>query len=481
MSEGWRGRSRGSRRVGWILFPAVVFLWATHLAAPPQADATRGLTTGLAAGGYTSSQESVRDRWFDTTVQANAGVVRITMGWSGLVGPQPPADPRNPADPAYGFASVDRAVSEAAERGLEVFFTFVRAPAWAEGPNRPEESDPGILSPGAWKPDPGALGDFAAAVASRYSGSFPDPATGQPLPHVRYYEAWNEPNIPQYLAPQYEGGAPTGVNIYRDLLAAVGAAVKGVDKGNQVIGPDLAPYGDPPAHAWRSRPFDFLRNLFCLKGGNKPKPQTRCPKKQIPTLDIFSAHPINSYGGPADEAEAPGDAASGDLDELERYLRAAEKAKTIRPRGKRPLWVTEFWWPTSEVVGSPLVVDPATQARYVAQSLYLHWKAGAQVSTYFGLDTTPYGLFSPDGTPKPAFEAFRFPFVVDRGKKGKLLAWGKAPGAGQLEIQREGANGWETIKQLAVKGGVFTTELKLEGSANLRAVIGSDASLPWGV
>ena len=197
------------------------------------------------------------------------------------MGPQPPADPRNPADPAYNFASIDRAVRGAAERGLGVYFTIDQAPPWAEGTDRPATSDPGILGPGAWKPDPGALGDFATALATRYSGAFTDPATGQPLPRVRYYEAWNEPNIPLFLAPQYEGGKPTGVNIYRELLRAVSTAVKGVDPGNLVIGPDLAPYGDPPSAAYRSRPFDFLRELFCLRG-NKPKPKSKCPKKLDP-------------------------------------------------------------------------------------------------------------------------------------------------------------------------------------------------------
>ena len=90
-------------------------------------------------------------------------------------------------------------------------------------------------------------------------------------------------------------------------------------------------------------------------------------------------------------------------------------------------------------------------------------------------------MFFADGTQKPAFDAFRFPFVADPQRKGKLLIWGKAPSAGQLEIQREGPNGWETVRQLAVKRGVFTTKLKIQGPATLRAAIGSDVSLPWGV
>ena len=95
------------------------------------------------------------------------------------------------------------------------------------------------------------------------------------------------------------------------------------------------------------------------------------------------------------------------------------------------------------VRGLPLVVDLPTQARYVAQSLYLHWKAGAQLSTYYGLDIDPLGCFFSDGTQKPAFDAFRFPFVADPQRKGKVLIRGNYSAAGQLEIQRARApNGW---------------------------------------
>lgn len=472
-------RSLGPATARPIAFGAFLcLLGAAQFATTPTADAAGELTTALASPSYESADASIRDFLFDTTVQAGAGMVRINAPWSVVAGPEPPAEPRNPADPAYDFAATDRAVREADERGLGVYFIIFSAPPWAEGPDRPAEADPGRLGVGAWKPDPGALGDFATALATRYSGTFIDPASGQPLPHVRYFEAWNEPNIPLFLAPQYEGGKATGVSIYRELLRAVAAGVKAVDKGNLVIGPGLAPYGDPPSVAFRSRPFDFLRNLFCLRG-KRPKPKPKCPDE--PTLDIFSAHPVNSYGGPADEANSPGDAASGDLDDLVRFLRVAEQAKNLRPRGKRPLWVTEFWWVTSPLAGTVQVVDLPTQARYVAQSLYLQWKAGAKLSTYFTLESSELGLLFDDGTPRPAFDTFRFPFVADSQRNGKVLVWAKSPVAGQLAIQRESPNGWETIKQLSVNEGVFTTKVKLGGTANLRAVVGSDVSLPWGI
>jgi hypothetical protein len=276
-----RGEVPDSRAARAVILAAVLCVFgAAQLAVAPPAGAIRGLTTALASGSYGNPNDAVRNHWFDTTVQANAGIVRIAINWA-VAGPQPLADPRDPADPGYNFAAVDRAVRAAAQRGLEAYFTIALAPSWAEGPNRPAESDPGILGPGAWRPDPRALGDFATALATRYSGSFPDPATDQPLPRVRYYEAWNEPNIPQFLAPQYEGGKPTGVNIYRDLLRAVSDAIRGSTRGTSSSGRLWPPMAIPPP-----RLTGRGRSTSCASSSasraTSPSPSPSAPRSGFP-------------------------------------------------------------------------------------------------------------------------------------------------------------------------------------------------------
>jgi hypothetical protein len=170
-------------------------------------------------------------------------------------------------------------------------------------------------------------------------------------------------------------------------------------------------------------------------------------------------------------------------------LRAAEKAGNVKPSGRRPLWVTEFFWysnPPTE--GFDFSRPLPVQARFIQQSFYVWWREGAEVAINFlirdeigpGGFIFGTGVFFQDGTPKPAFDAFRFPFVADRRRKGKVLAWGKAPATGALEIQREGPEGWETVKRLSVTdGAIFTAPLRIRGGANLRAVVGSDTSLAW--
>jgi hypothetical protein len=465
---------------------ACVTALASLLAAGvPSAAAASGLSTGFYAEDYLSPDEALRNRLFDSTVEANADFVRIPADWRAATGDQPPANPRDPSDPAYNFKGLDWAVRAAQARGLQVMFTLNFAPEWAEGPNRPADAHDGT-----WKPDPQAYGDFAHALATRYSGTFLDPATGQPLPRVIYYEAWSEANLSAFLGPQWEGAKPVSPTLYRQLLNSLYAGVKSVHSDNRVIAAGLAPYGDPPGGA-RIRPLLFLRELFCLKGRRHPTSKKHCSKSQIPRLDILSHHPINLSGGPPDHAADPDDAASGDLDRIKRVLRAAEKAGNVKPRGRHPLWVTESYWYSNPPTdgGLPLGV----QARYIEQALYLWWRAGAQVVINFLIRDAPNpggstavpptfgtGVFFQDGTPKPAYDAFRFPFVADRQRKNKVLAWGKAPASGQLEIQLQQPDGWQTVKTLSVNdGAVFTASLRIQGAATVRAVVGSDASLPW--
>jgi hypothetical protein len=478
---------RGGLRICLAGVAAIAFSLA---AGAPGARAAPGLATGLFAPEYLNRDETVRDRWFDATVEANASLVRIDADWGSVVGDQPPANPRDPSDPAYSFFELDRAVRAAQQRGLQVMFTVDLAPAWAEGADRPPTSE---ARPGTWRPDSAAYGDFAHALATRYSGTFPDPiGSGQALPRVRHYEVWSEANETTFLAPQWDQGGPASPALYRQLLNSLYAGVKAVHADNLVIGPGLAPYGDPPGGS-RMRPLVFLRELFCLKGRRHPTSKKQCSKAEIPRLDIFSHHPINLFGAPPDHAGHPDDATSGDLDRIKRILRAAEKARNVKPRGRHPLWVTESFWYSNPPTEAAFAVPLPVQARYLAQAYYLWWSAGAQAvvnflvrdvsndgGDTFGPQTFGTGIFFQDGTPKPAFDAFRFPFVADRQRKNKVLAWGKAPSTGELEIQLQQPDGWQTVKQLSVNdGAVFTASLRIPGAATLRAVVGSDASVPW--
>ncbi len=119
-------------------------------------------------------------------------------------------------------------------------------------------------------------------------------------------------------------------------------------------------------------------------------------------------------------------------------LRARRERRDGVP-GRHPVWVTEFWWDSNppNPSGAPLGV----QARWIEQSLYLFWKAGASAAINFQIrDATERpnvragfqsGVFFSDGRPKPSLTAFRFPFVTERINKRTAARLGQGSGGGQ--------------------------------------------------
>jgi hypothetical protein len=143
---------------------------------------------------------------FQALKALKAQVLRVNLYWGGtpwaVSRGARPTDVSDPSDPAYDWSLYDRLVRYAATYGIKVMFSIVFTPAWANG--------------GAGKnhvpTDFNDLHAFAFAAAQRYSGSFIPPAWQQqpalapatsPLPAVTLWTAWNEPNNPVYLSPQY--------------------------------------------------------------------------------------------------------------------------------------------------------------------------------------------------------------------------------------------------------------------------------------
>ena len=441
----------------------------------------RSLLTGFADPDFSSSDAAKRTLVFDRAVEASAGIVRVAAPWRFIARTRPGA-PRDPTDPAYNFASVDRAVKSAAEHGLKVLLQVRRAPDWAEGPNRPDNFN--RFPSGTWKPDAAAFGAFAEAIATRYSGSFPDPAGPGSLPRVRHFLVWNEANQDAFLSPQWEDGDPTGPAIYRGLLNSLASGVKSVHPDNLVVGPGTSPFGDPKGGA-RMRPVLFIRELFCLKGRKKLKPKKSCPTPKVAQLDIFSHNPIGTNGPKFSSAAHPDDASSADLGRVKRVLRKAEKRSRVEPKGRRPIWVTEFWWISNPPADQGFGVSLKQQARWMTQGLHVWWRAGARVAMTLGVSDTgsqgprAAGLFFEDGRAKPSLAAFRFPFLTQR-RSGKLKAWGKAPLDGRLKIQRKNGGRWRPERKMRVKQDqVFEPRLRSRGKQRYRATVGGVTSPVW--
>jgi hypothetical protein len=442
----------------------------------------RGLITGFSDNNIfdPSASPSVnRGMWLDRAVSARAGIIRISVDWRNMVRNKP-KNPTNPADPAYGFVRLDKAIRDATADGLDVVLTVYRAPPWAEGANIPAG-----IEPGAWKPDPVQYGKFGQALARRYSGNF------RGLPRVQYFEAWTEPNLTQFLAPQWEGKRAFAPVRYRQMLNHFYVGVHTAQPGATVIAGATSPFGDSRKHQLypdrpRMHPMVFLRTVLCLN--SKLKRAKNCEGK--PYLDAVSAHPLNIQNGPHYKPQSKDDSQVANFSRVRKLVRAAERRKTVGPKGRKSLWVTE----------AGMISDPPNprgaglkkHARWVEEALYLLWKQGAKVVVTLNIRDPAYdpnrppggqfstGLYLINGKPKPALKSFRFPFVTHRKSKKVVKAWGKAPQAGKLKIQERRRGHWRTRKRLKVRAGkVFTPKLRVRGRATLRARVGKAKSISW--
>src|SRR4051794_6792824 len=135
-----------------------------------------------------------------------AQVLRVNLYWGGnkwAVANKKPTDATDPGDPSYNWALYDRLVRYAELNNVKVLFTILFTPSWANG-GKPRTTPP---------TDAQSLQDFAYAAAARYSGAWTPPSWQQdlsygngptPLPLVNMWTAWNEPNNPLWLTPQYK-------------------------------------------------------------------------------------------------------------------------------------------------------------------------------------------------------------------------------------------------------------------------------------
>jgi hypothetical protein len=450
-----------------------------HAPAPLETGGTRlgvGFTDDFS---FELSSPSAEAAWLSRARSIGSGFVRITAYWSDIA---PGSRPRkfngaNAADRHYNWAQLDEAVREAAAHRQSVVLMAIGAPRWAE----PRTIPAGVRA-GIWFPNAGDFGAFGHALAERYSGHFADPLQrGRKLPRVRYFQAWNEPNLPNYLMPQWQQAhgtwQPISPTIYRGLLNAFYAGVKAMQRDSTVLSAGTGPYGDPPppnAREGRMRPVTFLKSLFCLTSSLGPAP---CASP--PHLDALDHHPYSI--GPTVPSRNGGDISVPDLDKIWAIVHRAQRYGRVVPRGPKSLWVTEIDW-TSGGNGS----SPERQAAYLPAAFYEFWRQDvSHVLWYEVADPPPQqtnsfataGVYYSNGQPKLAAAAFRFPFAAVPVKQHRMAVWGRAPTRGTVSIQKLVGSTWEQIVSLRTSaGGIFYTVRPVAHGVQLRAVIGSEVS-----
>jgi hypothetical protein len=398
---------------------------------------------------------------------------RIVMPWRNVAPRTLPAgfDPSNPAGPFYHWATFDNAIKAAAAHHLKVILTIYLAPSWAEGPNRPTTGKSYYISPGSWDPNPQQFAKFVHAAATRYSGSFPDPQSpGHMLPRVKFWEMWNEPNIPGYFA------APNSPDAYRTLLNTGYQVVKAVHDDNTVLMAGTSPVGGVP---YSMSPLAFQAAVLCLKrSGTRFVRSGSCP--QHAHFDVMNHHPYAFASTPTKHAFQYDDLLVPDMPKLQTLLSTAERLHTISGTHHQ-LWATEFAWATSPP-NTAIGDKEKPAARYVAYSMYEMWKAGVSLVVWTPvIDKTVSdmlasggtGLLDSTGAPKLVLNAFAFPFIAAVQRRHGS-AWGRVPGGSHVKVhvQRQTRHGWRTVATARTgSDGVFTVRFGAHGNATYRAAV----------
>jgi hypothetical protein len=293
---------------------------ASVLATP--AGASTWLQLGLA-----DTQEALGDqaRFGRTLGTLRPQVVRIMLGWGGPFGVAREARPEvgtDPADPAYDWQRYDEAVRTATSRGVRVLFTIYGTPAWAN------LYQPANVAPQNFT----RLKEFAYAAALRYSGAYRR-ADGVVLPRVSLWTAWNEPNIPLGLKPQWRRlGGRWVIHSAWAYARICNAVYDGIHltllRGQQVAcGVTTARGNNAPGTKRPSvAPIGFLR---ATKAAG------------LRDFDAYAHHP---YAG--DPRYAPGKKPKNPravtLGNIQKLIN-----EVTRLYGPKPIWITEYGYETS--------------------------------------------------------------------------------------------------------------------------------------
>ena len=374
---------------------AAVALATVALVAVPSASASRFIQHGI----FDDAQIHYGDpaKVFPTLKTLRTKLIRVNLVWGGAggVAKRRPTNGANPADPAYDWTAYDRTVNYAAQYGIKVVFSILGTPPWANGAKGVNVVPRSALD----------LERFATAAARRYGGNFRT-AEGRILPPVRQWLAWNEPNNPAFLRPQYVTvkGQPV-IQSAIDYAKICNAIVKGVRKttvgASKVACGVTGPRGNNNPNSSRPAvsPLPFLRAM--KKAGAKG-------------FDAYAHHPY--YGAPRETPSTPpppgihGNAATaitlGNINLLAREV--------VRLYGNKRIWITEYGYqtnPPDRIFG----VSFANQGRYLTQA-YGIAKRHPRIDMFLwfllrderrGGEGWQSGLLTASGAKKPSFAAFQ--------------------------------------------------------------------------
>ena len=380
------------RRGAAVLAAAAIGL---ALLLAPTAGASNSLRVGIFDDGVTLYGEP--DLVFPQLARTGTKLLRVNLWWAGpglRVATSRPRRPGDPNDPAYNWDTYDRTVRFSVVNRIEPVFSIVGTPPWAN-------------AAAGWNVAPTQARDlrlFAAAAQKRYSGTFVN-ADGVVLPRVRLWMAWNEPNNPVFLKPQYRRTGKTWAiqsgRDYAKICNAIVQGIKSVHRTSKVACGATGPRvnNNPNSSRPSVSPLPFLRAMKVA--GAKG-------------FDAYAHHPY--YGSPAETpATKPPPGLRGQpstavtLGNLSLLVTELDKLYGTRMR----IWITEYGYQTKPP-DSIFGVTYGKQASYLTQAVAVA-RRHPRIDLFLWfllrdedrLGGWQSGLMTYEGLRKPSFNAFR--------------------------------------------------------------------------
>jgi polysaccharide biosynthesis protein PslG len=301
--------------------------------------------------------------------QASLGVRlhRQTFDWSAI----------ETAPGRYDLSYYDAYVAAAAAHGIRILPILFKPPSFYLSRDHPRATCP----PGSNAP----FSAFAKTLVRRYgsSGTLWRERRDIPKTPITAWQIWNEPNLGMF----YWCGKANAKR-YVAMLRTVGKAIKQVDRRAEIVTAGL-----PPSKLSGAVPLTRFIGQMYRAGGKR----------------AFDSLAINSY--------------AKDQRQLGQLLTSIRRVMNSRGDPGGRIWITELGW-GDQGVPHRFIVGAEGQARRITKSFALIKKQRRRLRlrgvVYFSWrDQQPYppryenlwglhtGLLDNDGTPKPAFFAFK--------------------------------------------------------------------------
>lgn len=417
-----------ARRAAALILTVVAASGAATVTAPRAAGA-HSVRYGLTDDAWLLNGPGTLQSRLASLSALGVQVVRFSLNWNHIASSSP-ANPTDPADPAYDWSAEDAVLNGLRAQGTTVLLQLVGTPSWANGGLTPN-----------YAPTSGAtFADFATAAARRYSW-------------VKLWLIWNEPNQVRWLRP-------TSAAVYTQrLLNPAYDALHAAIPGAQVGGGATAPRGST--------------------GGVSPVAWIGGMHAAHAKLDAYAhnPYPLNP------RAESPLSGGCGHCETI--TMATIDKLVTLvgRDFGSARIWLSEYGYQTNPP-DRLLGVSAALQARYVGAGAFQAYRTPRvdMLIQYLYRDEPDLarfqsGLVRLNNGKKPAYAAFQLPLTETNRTGTATRLWGqlRAPSAGATaRLERYATGEWIPLATLTARpGGFVTWQGALARGSSVRLVAGA--------